>query len=97
MADETPVGRQHIEDAPISDISPAETNICTEKFMSRLSQTARQPNLARPNLAMASQPSPFVHNSNASVPQKLLRLTGSYNPAPPPASWRRPQRQPDAA
>ncbi|MBR1220466.1 hypothetical protein JQ557_20865 [Bradyrhizobium sp. U87765 SZCCT0131] len=55
----------------------------------------RRPDRAAPQ--MASQPSPFLHSSNVSVPQTLLRLTGSYNPVPPPSSWRKQQRQPDAA
>lgn len=44
---------------------------------------------------MASQPAPVW--ANDSVPQKLIRLTGSYNPVTPPDSWRRARRTPDAA
>ncbi|MGO4715561.1 hypothetical protein [Bradyrhizobium sp. 2TAF24] len=73
-------------------MTASETTACTPD-LAPVHRRAAQ----RPDLAMASQPSPFMHNSNVSMPQKLLRLTGSYNPAPPPASWRRAQRHPDAA
>jgi hypothetical protein len=44
---------------------------------------------------MMSQPAPPYGND--SMPQMLIRLTGTYNPVTPPASWRRIRRTSDAA
>ncbi|WP_315832376.1 hypothetical protein [Bradyrhizobium prioriisuperbiae] len=44
---------------------------------------------------MMSQPASLPGND--SMPQMLIRLTGTYNPVTPPASWRRVRRTSDAA
>ncbi len=62
----------------------------------KLATVAEQPAAVDPApRVMASQPVSVY--ANDSVPQKLIRLTGSYNPVKPPESWRRVRRTPDAA
>jgi hypothetical protein len=41
---------------------------------------------------MTSQPAASFHSCNDSVPQTLIRLTGTYSPVATPESWRRIRR-----
>lgn len=66
--------------------------------LAAVAERAAAPETAAPGPAprgMMSQPASLL--ANDSVPQKLIRLTGTYNPVTPPESWRRVRRAPDAA
>lgn len=74
--------------------SPSDRNVASEPRVLTLVAEPAVPAAPVPQ-GMMSQPASLY--GNESMPQMLIRLTGTYNPVTPPASWRRVRRTSDAA
>ena len=87
----------------IAERAPSERTAASEPLTSVVKLvTTDKPTTPKPAVTsdpapkgMMSQPASLYGND--SMPQMLIRLTGTYSPVTPPASWRRARRTSDAA